>query len=130
MDCIGSSFCRGFKSFYMGVQPMSAYTPDKWVVVEIKHEGETHHKILGSWYGGYLGSDSWRLNSGITGAKKVKKSWHVAGYSGSVYVCGKENYGMSSYTAGVLRGWQENRPDQGIRVLPENEGFKFLRNLA
>ena len=40
-------------------------TPDKWVVLKIEHEGNIIYKVFASWYGGYLGSDSWKLNSGI-----------------------------------------------------------------
>ncbi len=45
---------------------MSEYTPDKWVVIEIDYDGVKTQKILSSWYGGWAGSDSWRLSSGIT----------------------------------------------------------------
>ena len=42
---------------------MSDYTPDRWVIVEINSpEHGKIRKVLGSWYGGYLGSDSWRMN--------------------------------------------------------------------
>ena len=36
-------------------------TPDKWLVLKI---GDLY-KVYGTWYGGYLGSDSWKINSGI-----------------------------------------------------------------
>jgi len=40
-------------------------TPDTWVIVEVKHEGEQFQKILSGWSGGYLHGDSWRISSRI-----------------------------------------------------------------
>ena len=47
---------------------MSTYTPDLWVILEFKEKDseEVNRKVLASWYGGYAGSDSWKLSSGIT----------------------------------------------------------------
>ena len=43
------------------------YTPDGWIVVEFRtNDGEVNRKVMASWYGGYLGSDRWKLSSGIT----------------------------------------------------------------
>ena len=51
----------------MSVIMVSPYIPHKWVVVEFKtNDGEVNRKVMASWYGGYLGSDSWKLSSGIT----------------------------------------------------------------
>ena len=41
---------------------VSTYTPDAWVVVEINSEEfGMIKKIFAGWYGGYCGSDSWKL---------------------------------------------------------------------
>ena len=47
---------------------MSEYFPDKWVVVKISgyEDSPPIHKVFACWYGGWAGSDSWKLNSGIT----------------------------------------------------------------
>ncbi len=46
---------------------MSDYTPDKWLMVKLTNKNnEFHYRIFACWYGGYLGSDSWKLNSGVT----------------------------------------------------------------
>lgn len=81
---------------------MSEYTPDRWVVIEIDHDGEKCQKILSSWYGGWAGADSWRLSSGITEVEELEDSFVFKNESGSVYTCYKKRYGMSAYTMGVL----------------------------
>ena len=99
---------------------MSEYSPDKFVVVEFKTPTETILKVIGSWYGGYTGSDSWRMNSGIESVSKVGKVYYFNGYSGSVYECHEDAYGMSLYTSGVYSGW-EKTAKYPIRILSEDE---------
>jgi hypothetical protein len=88
---------------------MSVQTPDRWVVVEIteKSTGQKVQKVFAGWYGGYAGSDSWQMNSGI--AYKVEHESHIdfIGVSGSVYRCHKKAYGMSSYMAGILNHFKK-----------------------
>ena len=86
---------------------MSEYTPDKWVVIEIAMEGNTVQRILSSWYGGWAGSDSWRLSSGITGVEELEDSYIIKNESGSVYTCYKGRYGMSAYAMGVLEDFKK-----------------------
>ena len=86
---------------------MSEYTPDKWVVIEIAMEGSTVQRILSSWYGGWAGSDSWRLSSGITGVEELEYSYIFKNESGSVYTCYKGRYGMSSYAMGILEDFKK-----------------------
>ncbi len=86
---------------------VSEYTPDKWVIIEIDHEGVKIQKILSSWYGGWSGSDSWRLSSGITAVEELEDSYIIKNESGSVYTCYKGSYGMSSYTAGILEDFKK-----------------------
>ena len=86
---------------------MSEYTPDKWVVIEIAYGQEKIQKILSSWYGGWAGSDSWRLSSGITEAEELEDSYIIKNESGSVYTCFKKRYGMSAYAMGVLEDFKK-----------------------
>ena len=86
---------------------MSEYTPDKWVIVKIQtKDGEVIHKVLGSWFGGYLDSDHWRMNSGITEIKREGDDLEFIGYSGSTYHCNINNIGMSSHTCSVAESYQ------------------------
>lgn len=82
---------------------MSEYTPDKWIVVKIGDQtGATHYRVFGTWYGGYLDGDSWRLNSGIAKVERSEKYTDVFGESGSVYRCWRNNEGLSMYGSEIL----------------------------
>ena len=89
---------------------MSEYTPDKWVVIEITMDDTKVQRILSSWYGGFAGSNSWRLSSGITEVEELEDSFVFKNNSGSVYTCYKRRYGMSSYTAGILEDFKKQAP--------------------
>lgn len=103
------------------------YTPDSWVIVEIKTKDETLHKVFGTWFGGYLNGDSWRLNSGIdTVSKTADGGYAVDGYSGSIYFISPGNYGTTEYTEGVLAGFEAQKGDAQIKGLTREESLRFL----
>ena len=109
---------------------MSNYTPDRWVM--LKFSSEEHgdvYKVLASWYGGFSGSNSWKLSSGTVKAEEgcnyhdetrwnhelqleVETKGVAYPYyeflqsSGSTYRCYKNSYGMSAYTAGIFNGFE------------------------
>lgn len=90
------------------------YAPDKWVAIEITNsQGLSHRRILGSWYGGFAGSDSWRASSGITEVIDEGDAWKVINESGSTYICVKGCEGMSAYTMGVLSRMQKQTSEDG-----------------
>lgn len=76
--------------------------PDKWVVVEISDGSNTFRKILSSWYGGYLGNDSWRLSSMIVSTKESENDYYFTTET-SAYVCNKNAIGMNLIASGVLK---------------------------
>jgi hypothetical protein len=76
--------------------------PDRWLILKLEHNGQTIYKLFSTWLGGYLDSDSWRLNSGITSIKPSGDSYIVSGHSGTKYDILPEAAGASSYTASVL----------------------------
>jgi hypothetical protein len=84
---------------------MSQYTPDRWVVLELISPKQTIRKVFAGWYGGYLGSDTWKLNSGITDIREQDDLFEFDGYSGSTYFCHRNSYGMSGYMHSVLTSW-------------------------
>ena len=87
---------------------MTTYTPDKWVVIELMNDDTNIvRKVLGSWYGGYAGSDNWRTSSGIIEVIEEPDKYIIVNESGSTYICWKDNQGMSSYTAMIFNGWVE-----------------------
>ena len=82
---------------------MSDYNPDRWLVVKITGpDTPPVHKVFACWYGGYAGSDSWKLNSGITRAYEEGQCFMFDGSSGSTYACHKGFYGTNSYGYEVL----------------------------
>lgn len=94
---------------------MSIYTPDRWAIVELKFNDsqDVTRKIMSSWYGGYLDSDSWRLSSGITEIIDCDTYYEIHNESGSVYHCNKRCQGMSSYTAGVFEKFRKSLEEHG-----------------
>jgi len=94
----------------------SHYTPDKWVVIEINNGVQTYRKILGSWYGGFAGSDSWKLSSAIDEIIIEDDVYHFYNHSGSLYNCHKSSYGMSSYAGSIYQGWVDESEKEDSRV--------------
>lgn len=93
------------------------YTPDKWQIVKITGgDFPTTYKVFACWYGGYLGSDSWKMNSGITHIEQDGNFWLFEGFSGSVYKCHPDNYGTNMYGYGVLQGFIERAKEVGTTI--------------
>ena len=95
---------------------MSTYTPDRWTVVRIHTAKEVLYKVFASWGGGYGGSDSWKLNSGIVRAALVGDRWEFDGSSGSVYSCHKDAYGTNGYGSAVLSNMISQAQEQDIPI--------------
>jgi len=100
---------------------MSQYTPDRWMIVKIDHKDTVHYRVFACWYGGYAGSDSWKLNSGITSVVLEDDCYHFTGSSGSIYKCHKDCYGANMYGRGVLTNLIKEGKPVGtiIEPLPE-----------
>lgn len=96
---------------------MSNYNPDKWMLVKITGK-DPHYRVFGSWYGGYLGSDSWRMNSGITSMIEEDDYYLFIGSSGSTYACHKDTYGASSYGMGIARKYEKDNEGK-FQILDE-----------
>jgi hypothetical protein len=107
---------------------MSEYTPDRWCVIRIPSPKETIYKVFASWSGGYAGSDSWKLNSGITQAVLVDGAWEFEGSSGSVYRCRVGSYGTNNYGHGVLDSMIRDAKTAGmdIDILSEDTDWAHL----
>jgi len=63
-----------------------------------------------------MGSDSWKLNSGIVRATFADPYWEFDGSSGSVYSCHKDSYGTNGYGGSVLSNLISNADAQGIQI--------------
>ena len=106
-------------------------TPDKWVVLKMSRGGDVYHKIFGSWAGGYLDGDRWKMNSGIVSVEEDDEYYYFIGYSGSCYKCHKEGYGvMTSYSQSVLDNIIDKASGMGasIKVLLDDTNFMELLN--
>ena len=88
--------------------------PQRWVIVAFEKEKEKYYKVFGSWAGGYLDGDSWRMNSGITKVEEDDSHLYFYGLSGSCYKCHKDGYGIAtSYSQSVLEGSCEKAKELG-----------------
>lgn len=75
-------------------------TPDKWVIIKLSNN---YYKVFGTWSGGYLDNDRWKLNSGISKVEQDKNFYYFIGFSGSCYKCHKKHYGtVTSYGLFIL----------------------------
>lgn len=96
---------------------MSEYTPDRWMLVKLTNsKNESHYRVFACWYGGYAGSDSWELNSGITKVTEKDDYYFFDGSSGSTYICRKGTYGASSYGYSVLSNLIEESVNEGVLI--------------
>ena len=81
--------------------------PDKWVIVcATSNEFGQVYKVLGGWFGGYVDSEEWKLNSGIASFTETEDSYLFYGESGSVYKCYKQSEGFTSLTQSVFNRMQ------------------------
>ena len=95
-----------------------AETPDRWVILELSLPNVKAQKIFSGWYGGYGGSDSWRLSSQIVDAKEFDDRYEFHTESGNEYHCHKQAAGMSGYMSSIYNGWIAQQDDDvTIRVL-------------
>lgn len=106
---------------------MSEYFPENWVVIKYELDGKPEYKVLGGWRGGYLDGDSWRLNSGVTKVEDYDNHFHFYGYSGSVYHCRKNGYGITGlHNNGVLQQILEDGKSINAELLSEDTDFATL----
>lgn len=99
--------------------------PDSWVILKIKddeNENTYFYKLFSCWRGGYLDSDSWRLNSGITSIEPENDYFIVRGYSSTVYAIHPSTYNiLGSYCYGVL---QEIIKDYNVQIISIEDYLK------
>lgn len=95
---------------------MSTYTPDVWVVLEFTTPNKTFCKVFAGWYGGFAGSNSWKLNSGITAVRINDNVYEFDGHSGSTYCGHRNNYHMSGLMHGIFANWLKQGEEQGVTI--------------
>jgi len=77
------------------------YQPPFWILIKI-HSKPAVIKVLAGWNGGYLDGSSWRLNSGVKEVEYDGDNILFHGYSGSTYICHKDNRGVNGASAGAF----------------------------
>jgi hypothetical protein len=95
-----------------------SYIPDNWVVIFMNGDAP-HYRILAGWSGGYITSDSWRMNSGIVGVSKSDHVYHFQGYSGSTYSCHADLYGLRNNNSFVMDKLK-NIHGEKVTIMPED----------
>ena len=74
--------------------------PERWVILKLPNN---KYKVFGTWAGGYLDGDRWKLNSGISEVEQDENFYYFIRFSGSCYKCHKKGYGTAtSYGLGIL----------------------------
>ena len=94
------------------------YEPDDWVVVEVRYlNGDVERKVMAGWAGSYTSGRSWKLSSGITDETiSPEKKFVFKNYSGSVYICDPNSYGLDWYTASMLKAIENDAVEYGAKV--------------
>ena len=100
--------------------------PDRWVIIKLPD----CYKVFGTWIGGYLDGDAWRVNSGITEVQEDEKYFYFHGHSGSIYRCHKNSYGTNTYTQGVLDlMFRKAKEQSDVEIETLNKDFDFINLL-
>jgi len=82
---------------------VTQYKPDRFVLLRIELTDSVEFKVLAGWSGGYLVSDSWKINSGIESYYIDDNGYyHFIGYSGSEYKVHPDQYGISMAFGHIL----------------------------
>lgn len=95
-------------------------SPERWVILSLP---DNLYKVFGTWSGGYLDGDRWKLNSGIDKMEQDEDYYYFIGFSGSCYKCHKNKYGITSpYGLGILNKILERAGDH-IKLVPSADDF-------
>jgi hypothetical protein len=100
------------------------YRPDCWVVLEITGPDKIFQRVLAGWYGGYLGANTWQLNSGNVRHEEFDDRYEFIGESGSVYVCHKSCQRMSSLMSNTYNNMVSKLPPEySVRIVENPKEF-------
>lgn len=82
---------------------------------------QNYYRVFGTWAGGYLDGDRWKLNSGISTVEQDADFYYFIGLSGSCYKCHRKQYGTAtSYGLDVLNDILE----QGAELLDNVDNWE------
>lgn len=110
---------------------MGKYAPDCWIIVSlIDEDGERTDKVFGNWYGGFGGSDSWKLSSGITKVVELEDMYEVHNVSGSLYLCYKSCEGMSGYGSSVMNSFMKQAEESNGKFTITHIGINEVQTIV
>jgi hypothetical protein len=100
----------------------SEHRPEVWVILKISFVDGSNgfYKVFGSWRGGFVGSDAWRLSSGADSLATIEEkddelTWSQS--SGSVYQMHKYSQGrLGPYCQRVLDMFIEDSEKHGTTI--------------
>lgn len=96
---------------------MTTYNPETWVLLELSGGNtETIQKVFAGWYGGWAGSDSWKMSSAVRKTTRDDDLITFHNESGSEYICHISAQKMSGYQTGLLNSWIPKMEDLGFSV--------------
>jgi hypothetical protein len=64
--------------------------------------------VLAGWYGGFAGSDSWKLSSGVEEVIDKDTNYEIVNASGSVYRCYQNCERLTGYTASIFASFEKD----------------------
>ena len=81
-----------------------SYFPHKWVVIDYGEEyaATQRYAILAGWYGGFIGSNSWKRSSPVVEWDFKEDDLEVTTESGSKYVLHKGAIGVTMLTQSLI----------------------------
>lgn len=81
------------------------HRPDLWQLIQFCSTDTPTYHILASWWGGYAGSDSWRLSTEIQLIEDCQDHWLVTTRSGSQYQLSRHQHcwGMSGLARQIVQ---------------------------
>ena len=80
---------------------------DAWVIIKITEEDQSYFfKLMRGSYGGYTGSDTWDINSGIKSYEIRGELIKFNGFSGSLYIVHKDTERTTGLMASIIRSYQ------------------------
>lgn len=90
----------------------NVYTPDNWRIIRTEYPDQyTGYRIMCSWYGGYAGSDRWRISSGIQSIEEYDEYYVLSNRSGSTYRLFKNSEGWSGYGLAIFENLIARSPN-------------------
>ena len=100
--------------------------PDLWKIVRIETKPHgTLFKVFSSFYGGYLGSDAWKISSRIKTIEDQGTQYVATTQSGNRYSLIKGNEGFSGFGRNVFEQYQGDLANSGLGSLEESSVKEF-----